>query len=414
MWWHSVFTPAFAAKSGYIEQKPIFDTTYLPKPRSPFKLDLKHTDIVYPANLSLRGDAKVVDLRAEQTSTVLKGGVTAQAALTTIHTIEHGIKPTFHLDLTALIPKIAPDISRQLESAVDRARHNLAAATDTIPHPADMKPQSPKTAPTLPVPKPAAPNLSAQIDAAKPTSPRLPSNATNIAGQADMLRGNGGGAGAGFGDGVMPPHVVASTPTMPKIPTSIPKASQDIQSIVSASLKKPVATTDLNAQLRSAQTKASLIAQNADPQLAAKQAQARLMPSSGIPEASAGVTGELLNQQTIILWDEWHKRFAKLAGDALIKSIKLAGNPQGSNTVAVTVYPDHRLTIKIARSGGTTFDTAVSAAYQALNANAQLAYPRGSLRSSVSFLVDNKHTGEGIASAVRSTTTTGDKEILRR
>jgi hypothetical protein len=70
MWWHSVFTPAFAAKSGYIEQKPIFDTTYLPKPRSPFKLDLKHTDIVYPANLSLRGDAKVVDLRAEQTSTV--------------------------------------------------------------------------------------------------------------------------------------------------------------------------------------------------------------------------------------------------------------------------------------------------------------------------------------------------------
>jgi hypothetical protein len=422
MWWHSVST-AFAAKSGYIEQKPIFDTTYLPKPRSPFKLDLKHTDIVYPAKLSSRGDVKVVDLRTEQTATVLKGGVTSQAAQTTIHTVEHGIKPTFHLDLTALIPKIAPDISRQLESAIDRARHNLAASADNLPRPADMKPQSPKTAPTLPIPKPASPKLSAQIDAAKPTSPRVPINTTDIAGQADALRGNGGGGGGGsggasnaggFGGGIMPPHVVATTPTMPKAPTSLPKVPKDIQSIVSAPLKQPVATKDLSAQMRTAVTRAHLAAQNADPQLLSERTRTRLMSSPAIPNTANVLNGELLKPDAVILWDEWHRRFANLAGDALIKSINAAGNPRGTNTISVTVYPDQRLKLFVKTSGGSTFDTVVLHAYRSLNGHPLLAYPSRSLRSSVTFLVDNKHTSSGSASAVRSEISSGDKEVLKQ
>jgi hypothetical protein len=431
----------------YIEQKPIFDTTYLPKKHAPFQIGIKHTNIIYPLDLQLRGDARVVNLStgAHEDSSFLRGGLTEFAPTSAIHTVEHGIQSQFHLDLSALIPQIAPDISRQLDAEIEKAQRSLHGQAIAMP-PVQPKapvtiPQAPRVAPVMPdlvaranvpnIPKAPAQRLPSIADRARTAATKgtaVPaSGAPSLGLGLGMGGGGGGGAiagggGSAGGDIKMPvpkTNAKVAIPTtnvtvrMPAIDARINVPSIQPQTAVQVKMPSNSSpSSDVAAQLRSAETNAKLLAQNAQPNLDALRARAALLPQAKLPSATTDVNGEVIGR-TAIVWDAWHKQFAKIAGDALIKFVNKSNNPLGANTVSVTVTFDQHIKVSIAKPGNASFDAASVEAYRSLNGNAALAFPRGSVRSSVTFLVDNKHTKEGMATVVNSKTLSGDKEVLR-
>lgn len=493
----------------FIEEQPKFDTSVLPK-RSRFELNVKHTDILYPANpaVLLHQTAKMVDLRGELKDSVLRGHVTE--ANSPIRTAEHGIKSVFNNDLFALIPKLAPDLSRQLESQIEKSQKRLAAeiARDQplmqqqlarrpiaampipmLPGSANM-PSSPvypanAAVPSIPlqgrlptnampsntVPANRAPNLSSQINAERARQqsgmqPTLKQASSQM--QDALARGRGGvGSGnlqlppGGAGSGIMPPGnmppgimPIASMPpvgVMPlsAIPANSPQAHMpttivtpvaripDTQ-IEVAVLPGPQSNSDLTGKLRRAEqqiqaqlgaagrlnaannevtaqlARARQIELAATPQLNAIMTHVRRLPTADVEALTAvAKMGQGAGDRTI-LWDAWHARFAKLAHDPLLKAFKSAGGPAGSNTVSITVTADSAVKVSLTKSSNPNFDKAVVQAYQSLNKNPGLTYPAGSMRRSVTFLVDNDHKTEGTASSVNSQTSIGDKEVHKR
>ncbi len=115
-----------------------------------------------------------------------------------------------------------------------------------------------------------------------------------------------------------------------------------------------------------------------------------------------------------ILWDEWHAQFAQLARPSLLGALSKYGNPLGFDSVSVTVNRDHHVSVKVVKLSNDHFDQAMLEAYNALDGNSGLEFPFGSLRCSVTFLIDNKHTAPGAASTVESVTSVGDKETRLR
>jgi hypothetical protein len=473
--------------------KPIFDTSVLPA-ASRFQFKIQHTDFAYPQEQSalFHASAQVFTLHAQENARVLTGRVADSAS--PLNTAEHGIKSVFHHDLFAMVPKIAPDLSRQLEAQIERSgrklrgqleketpemQRQLAArlpvtAIPAIPAGASMPAipqlqggvqipaaasQVPHLAP-LATAIPSAPNLAAQVLAEQSRTKQVASDDLNRAkaqmqqalhpqkngsgipssgsgdGGAPQLLANAGGRGAGE-----PPAMPTAAALAPKVtdldreriqprvdmPLDKPSLHQDLPRdsdvngklhIPQGQIKAEMATAgrlqassnDVNAQLR----KATDLASQATPQMAAIMTRVRRLPSPTVPELLA--VAQKLPMQTsggdqTILWDAWHAKFAKLAQAPLISAFRKVGDPSGSDTVSITVSPDHRVAVKLTKQSNPKFDKAVMEAYRSLDRNPALAYPAGSLRSSVSFLVDNDHRAEGSVSTVKSQTTVGDKEV---
>ena len=114
-----------------IMQTPIFDTSLVPPERSPFKLKIDHTDIVYPEDPSkvLHARTGIMDISAEQNGDILKGKVSEEHKDSLISTVEYGVKPRFFVDLRKLEAKYAPDLdlSKLLEGELSEARKRAAA-----------------------------------------------------------------------------------------------------------------------------------------------------------------------------------------------------------------------------------------------------------------------------------------------
>lgn len=448
--------PLQEAAAKLIELKPIFDTTYLPKKRGPFQLNVKRTEIVYPGDTTrlLRGTAKTVDLRAEENTNVLRGKVEQEIEQFPITTVERNVKGVFHLDLQALLPKIAPDLSRQLEGRVEDTKRRLAAQLEnnrplldaelSAPRPAATIPQVPKMAPVPAVPAaPPGPRLASLP--AIPTSVPVPSIQSGTTkpvtvpgggnGAPVKLPGGAGGGmpkmpgGGGFSSGLYPLPIEDLSAKMNKarqvaaklnanpasISTStsatITSADKEIEAQLLAAKKRTDAMTDVNARLAAAQKDVSAALKNAQAQLNSIMVNARRLPDSN--GSGSVIADEHIGNRTIP-WDAWHAKFAKVAGDSILSSVNKAGAPVGENTVSVIVWPNHRVKITLMKKSNARFDAAVLSAYQAIDGNVQLAYPAGSLRQSVTFLVDNKYSGKGNASMVQSRTTSGDKEFQRQ
>ncbi len=119
------------------------------------------------------------------------------------------------------------------------------------------------------------------------------------------------------------------------------------------------------------------------------------------------------DEATVLQWDKWHANFASLAKGPILKNVSHLENPKGDDTVEITVKADKTLSVRVVKASSTEFDKAILQAYESLNGSASLQFPPGSRRSSISFQIDNKHSGDGIPSAVKSETTTGDSEIVR-
>ena len=534
---------AVKLKLHLIEQKPIFDSSVLP--RSPFKLELKHTSIVFPEELRMRNGAKLVNLQGNDSSVLLHGSASTAVSTTPVLTTQRNVTARFGLDLQKLVPKIAPDLSRQLQAQIDKAERALKARTEATPNDLPI-PQSPKLASLAPSAAPVAPDLRGAVDRARrspasvlgrpqngvqapvpvgdpanhPLSPstapspfdaKMPpmkpgsgppggmlpekngqtpprmrpmpaGNGMMPPGSGMMPPGNGMmPPGSGMmppGSGMMPPGNVLMPHGNPNLPdltamakTAEKRAQQGVKiglpnvnaklavpnvnaklavpnvkaglalpnvnaklalpnvnaglalPNVSAKLALPSVDgqlakaksgrgIDVDARLAEAKTNAQLVAARAQQHLVALRAQAKLAPAS-MPSIARDANGELLGSNSSVVWDAWHKRFAKLAGDALLASINRLDAPLGSNSVNITITPDNRLTVSLAKASNPKFDQAVLQAYKSLNGSHALNFPPGSLRSSISFVVDNKHTSKGVASVVHSKTFTGDREMLR-
>jgi hypothetical protein len=112
-----------------------------------------------------------------------------------------------------------------------------------------------------------------------------------------------------------------------------------------------------------------------------------------------------------ISWDWWYARIAKVSERRLLKAVAKRGNPLGSNTISITVWPNHRIAVSLVQGDDPDFDAATLEAYTSLDGNPTLEYPAGSQRKEVNFFIDNKHNTPGAISGVHSQTWVGDQEV---
>jgi len=153
----------------------------------------------------------------------------------------------------------------------------------------------------------------------------------------------------------------------------------------------------------------------AQPALHAVLTNLRTEPKLLLPDEQEGLSAVPESAADTIKWDKWHEQFAQLAQQPILSEMQKGGNPAGNNTVRITVFANHRVEVNINQAASSkAFDSAMLKAYQSLSGNPALQYPDGSRRSSVTFLVDNRHDSTDQITAVKSTTSVGDKELLRR
>lgn len=404
---------------------PKFDTPEIAQ-RAPFKIKIKHTDVIFPEDpkVLLHGTTKVVDLSADKNDGMLHGAVSDENQQSTIDTVEHGVKPKFYVDLRKLAAKYAPDIEWMMETEIAAARRRAAgdASRQEKRMERELKARAPQAAaPSLPARVEANPELTRALDAEiAQTKQRKQKEEESAAKQLDSALASAK-AGAEKMPGfpslpfLMAPEMKSApelkTPQMPKANTSASE-KQMAQALVKANLKTP-SEAELTAEMERAKKHAQIAVKQAKPAMDMILTSMRQVPSMHFPTAAEAEAEKELDGPESIKWDKWHSHFAELASNPILKAVAAAGNPSGSNTVEITVMPNHHIDVRLTQSGNSEFDKAIVRAYQSLDQNSELAYPAGSRRSAVTFLIDNKHTGLGVPTGVKSQTSI-DTEVLRQ
>lgn len=184
-----------------------------------------------------------------------------------------------------------------------------------------------------------------------------------------------------------------------------------IDAMIARASKKSPSASDVDAMLADAKMRSRGSTREAEPQLDTVLTYLRKVPAQSMPSvAESKVSGDLTD---VVSWDAWHAHFAQLARAPIMDRLGKVSNPAGSDTVEITVVPDHHLKVTIAKpSENKQFDRAIVEAYSSLDGNAGLAYPQGSRRKSITFLIDNEHKQAGTVSGVNSKTSIGDKEVI--
>ncbi len=440
----------------YQTMTPVFDSS-LPKPKV-FELNVKHTEMFQPS-VELHGDTKLIELQAKKDSVEpLRGQVSADEKLpdSTISTVEHDVTPRFFVDLRKLEAKYAPDLAQMMKGALAAARRREAEQVAREEPLMEQKLKERKAAPDIVVP--LRKNANAASDLLKA---RLDQSKKNEILQANTKMQNlqSAVAQAQSAKGTSMPDTPAKMPmqipakALAKIPDlsipSLPKVEMPQQNVVPQvqipeenrpenkiplpkvpllaipqqlpgkgptiipDIKGNLSIPDVNAALNAARDKAQRAVNQVAPAVDAVLTYLRKPPAP--KESTASTSTEVaMDNNSIIEWDKWHAAFAALARQPILRCVDEMGNPSGSNTVEITVWPNRHIEVNLPKSGtNKQFDKAILKAYQSLDGNAALAYPKGSRRSSVSFLIDNKHEGAGRPSAVNSKSSVGDKEVVR-
>ncbi|MBX9686868.1 MAG: hypothetical protein K2X27_09215 [Candidatus Obscuribacterales bacterium] len=416
-------------KGKLIMMTPVFDTSLTPKPPQVFELELKHTQVVYPKDpsLLLHGDTGVVRLTATIKQDVLRSQIENEQKASTVYLKEHGVKAQFFVDFRKLEAKYAPEIAKVMESELIQARLKSQAEV------ARAKPLMDKELQARP-PEAKLPPLPARADVNDPKSKVLDAELSQSAKQAqsqlkDPLQQFQAALTQLAASGAKMPAFNSAAGRMPElrrkalpsIPESSPKkpdlmpAEQELaEQLASAKLKAPdISTAALNAQMAGAKKLSNTEALKAQPAMDTILSYARRLPDREISKAGETAEEKDLDAQLILKWDDWHARFARIAEAKVLAALTKASNPAGADTVEITVLPDRHLTVKLTQSSNAAFDKAILEAFRALDGSPELAYPAGSRRRSLSFLMDSKLEG-GLASKVKSQTAVGDREILRR
>lgn len=139
-----------------------------------------------------------------------------------------------------------------------------------------------------------------------------------------------------------------------------------------------------------------------------------IRPNPGSDQEVIGTIGSASGK--VISWDQWYATFTRAYEPLLIRAFRKYNDPAGSNTVAITVWPNHRLKVSVHQKQPAkydTFDRASVEAYAALNGSTALQFPIGSRRKQITFLIDNKHASGNPINGVESLPFSGDKELLQ-
>lgn len=113
---------------------------------------------------------------------------------------------------------------------------------------------------------------------------------------------------------------------------------------------------------------------------------------------------------TALSWDKWYAKMGSIIHDPLLRALDKHGNPSGANTVLVTVWKNHRLSIQVTQPSNAAFDQAVVEAYKSLDNNPAIEFPAGSCRTVVTYFIDNRHATEGTPIGITKQIIKGDKE----
>ena len=405
-----------------IEEKGAFDTSLLPK--SPlFKLRIKHTQILFPEDpaILLHGNGRLINLRADKSDIALRGRVAEDQRDSTVNTREYGVKPRFYVDLRKLAAKSAPELAWLMQSEIAAGRLKVAAevARDEQLMQRELRSRQPQLGlPPIPAPSGPSPAPSNELEAAlaqakqhaqresrqaiqhyeaavsqgeRPVE-RLPSSQVNLSNNVLL----------GVPDWFMP--------SAPKTNTSRSQR-QMTEELAKANQLAP-SESQVNVRLDRAQKQAQAAVRQAQPVMDTILTHLRPIANLRIPATVQIEAAPERDAQSVIQWDAWHAQFAKLAQNPILQVMGRSGNPSGVNTVEITVWPNHHIAVRLVKSGNAGFDQAILKAYHSLDGNPALEFPPHSRRSTVTFLIDNKHTGTGVPSAVKSETSIGDTEIL--
>jgi hypothetical protein len=401
---------AIAAKSKrprFIQETPKFDTTYMPRTK-PFALEIKRTRILYaeePGKM-LHARAQVVKLQAEQTAHVLQGRVEeAHDPTSPLNTLEHGTR--FHLDLQKLVARVAPEIAWQLDTQIANARRKQAGEVAREEKNLDRQLHARRPTADIPAVPPSVDGSArdSELKAQLAQSQAAKRAAHLETGKLAMAISTGNGSAS------MPAILPSRVDLPPLLPGSgnVGSAEDALNGALNAA-KKQTPIDPLDGQLAAAKKQSQRTVQLSQPVMDMVLTSVRpVSPTSFPPASDGGASGDSVD---VIEWDKWHANFASLARQPILTALDKAHNPSGANTIEITVQRDHKLTAKIVKPSSPDFDQAMLQAYASLDANKRLSFPTGSQRMSVTFLIDNEHTGKGAPTGVNSKTSAGDKEFL--
>jgi len=411
-------------KPHLVEQQPIFDTSLM-ESRAPFKLEIKHTQYLFPEDpsLLLHGQAGVVDLRGKRKNQMLRGRVAQDNRDSTIKTLQYGVKSHFHADLRKLTAKSAPELSWLMDTQLAEARRKLAgqvAREAQLMNRQLKSPQPQAELPSMPRRANASPDESRALQAELAKSSQRDQRAS----ASQLFRAAVSQAQEhaervptvpskqfvipSSGRAVFPGSPI---PPAPKIDTSASERELSGQ-LARAKGQLPLVSR-MGVELESARRRSRSLVSQAQPAMNAIMTSLRPIAHRDVPTASTAKQAEDRDTESVIQWDAWHARFANLARQPILEEVSKAGSPSGTSTVEITVWPNHHLAVHLTQKSNAAFDQAIVKAYQSLDGNPALEYPAGSRRSSVTFLIDNKHNETGVPSSVKSQTSVGDKEIVR-
>lgn len=368
-------------------------------------------------------------LQGTVNSTTLKAADTRQKLRnSSLSTVEHGLRPRFYVDFAKMTPKFAPKLSRLIDAELENAR--LTVPGD-VARSEKLMNQELRARP----PQPDIGSIPAKIDIARLPTKSLQSElqkskqqqkqiAETAAKEEDEVRRNAaknapgkmpGGPGKGaplvipFPDQRGVPRL-----SMPSISKQNISAAEQAMNQELANIRPP-SKAELAAQLAAAGTQAKLASAKAQPAMDLVLTSMRQPKSIKMPAAGEDAQEPELDAFATIQWDQWHAKFAEASRDPILQSLKKYGNPSGENTVEITVSSDGRITVTLNQaSKNANFDKAVLQAYRSMERHPALRYPPGSRRSMLTFLIDVKHIGEGAPSSVKSRTSVGDNETVRK
>jgi hypothetical protein len=415
------------------KQEGIFDTSMAPKRRY-FEAKIEHKRFLNPEddNVLLHGKGGVVDLRTQKN--VLQGGVSENERLTTLTTREYGVQGLFKVDLRKLEAKFAPELSWYLDARAEAAKKKAFDDAVNAEREMERKRLAAERA------KVQMPSVGAALNGAvQEASKALQTVVEQIKGTTAGVKIPTAGVPVAKIPDIAATHGVALHSSKERLAagsvgipvTKIPEAKIPVVGIPVAKIPEPwsagappgTTSTSWSAGAHPGTTTTTVFPTRPLGTLPIGTIPIAVVPVARIPDAVVAVmrmpqavdveSAKEPDEELIVEWDAWHKRFAQLAKTPLLKAVNQCGNPSGSNTLEITVSPDHHLNVKLSQPSNGKFDQAILQAYKSLDGNPSLEYPTGSKRTSITFLIDNKHTEAGVAGDVNSQTTTGDREVLR-
>jgi hypothetical protein len=113
-----------------------------------------------------------------------------------------------------------------------------------------------------------------------------------------------------------------------------------------------------------------------------------------------------------LLWDPWYQHVNALVCQAIRKSMPKYGNPAGTNRVHITVWPDHKIEVRLIEGSNPKFNDAILEAYKSLDLSAELKFPHGTQRKQNDYEIAHIQEIPATTASFESRTIRGDLETL--